>query len=116
MRYMLLMIAGSEAFDAMSADQKKAFDAATRAYDEGLMASGKFIDANALWGPDEAKTVRRRKSRAVVTDGPFAETKEHLCGYIMVDVADEVEALELAEQSPFAELGAVDVRKVMVLD
>jgi hypothetical protein len=59
-----------------------------------------------------SKSLRRRKGKALVTDGPFAETKEQLLGFVMVEAADLAEALKIAERIPLAELGTVEVRAI----
>jgi hypothetical protein len=56
--------------------------------------------------------VRRRKGKVTVTDGPFAETKEQLLGFVMVEARDLDEALEIAAAIPLAEIGAVEVRAI----
>jgi len=84
------------------------------AYDRHLMDRGIFIAAEALVGPESARTVRVRDGEAIITDGPFAEAKEVLAGFILVDVADADAAMAVARDIPMATLGAVEVRPVMV--
>ncbi|HEX2133474.1 MAG TPA: YciI family protein [Actinophytocola sp.] len=71
---------------------------------------GALVGVGALRGEDTATTVSVRDGRALVTDGPFPETHEHLGGYYVLDCADLDEALELAALCPFAEQGSIEVR------
>lgn len=69
---------------------------------------------NALQPTNTAKTVRVRSNGTVSTDGPFAETKEQLCGYYLVDASTMDEAVSMAAQIPGARYGSVEVRPIMV--
>jgi len=69
--------------------------------------------ANPLMPPSSATTIRIRDGKTVTTDGPFAETKEWMSGYYLVDVANLDEALALAAQIPTAKFGSVEVRPIM---
>lgn len=89
-------------------------DAESRAYDEALMARGVFLAAEALEGRATARTVRVRKGDALISDGPFMESKEVLAGFILIDVEDAEAAMAVAKGIPMARLGAVEVRPVMV--
>lgn len=86
----------------------------SQAYDAGLMARGIFLAAEALHGRDTARTVRVRSGQAMITDGPFMESKEVLAGFILIDVPDHDAAMAVARGIPMARLGAVEVRPVMV--
>jgi hypothetical protein len=68
------------------------------------------LDGNPLQEPADATTVRVRDGSTLVADGPFAETKEHIAGYDIIDCADLDEAIEIATRHPCAHLGAVEVR------
>jgi hypothetical protein len=81
-----------------------------------LGASGAMVAGDALLGTETARTVRVREGEALVTDGPFAETKEMLGGYYLIDVPDLDEALRWAAQVPNAGYGSIEVRPVMVFD
>tara|TARA_R110002020_G_scaffold14062_4_gene49952 strand:- start:2716 stop:3063 length:348 start_codon:yes stop_codon:yes gene_type:complete len=83
-------------------------------YDRSLMDRGVFIAAEALVGREAARTVRVRQGKATITDGPYAEAKEVLAGFILVDVADAEAAMAIARDIPMATLGAVEVRPVMI--
>jgi hypothetical protein len=93
------------------ADAAKHFDE-YRVFTEDLRASGQFIGANRLLPPDAATTVRVRNGRVSTTDGPFAETKEQLGGYYLIEATDLNEAIRIASRIPGARFGCVEVRPV----
>jgi hypothetical protein len=80
------------------------------AYDDSLTESGHLVLAQALRAPATAKTVRMSDGKISVTDGPFAEIKEHLGGIILIDAEDMEEALRIASRSPLARFAALEVR------
>jgi hypothetical protein len=82
------------------------------AFTEGIVASGEMAGGERLHGVESATSVRVRNGRTVATDGPFAETKEQLGGYYIVDVTDLDRALELAARIPAARTGVVEVRPI----
>ncbi|MGE3958949.1 MAG: YciI family protein [Vicinamibacterales bacterium] len=82
----------------------------------GMRERGVLLAAEALQPIETATTVRVRGGRAVMTDGPFAETKEQLAGFYLIDAANLDEALELAAKIPPAREGSVEVRPVRQLD
>jgi len=85
------------------------------AFGQHLASSGIQYGGNPLQPPNSATTVRIRDGKKVTTDGPFAETKEWMSGYYLVNVANLDEALALAEKIPTAKYGSVEVRPVMVM-
>ena len=82
---------------------------------ETLRASGRHIAAEALQPVHTATTVRVRNGKVAFTDGPFAETKEQLAGFYLIDAGDLNEALQLAAKIPPARTGSVEVRPVREL-
>ncbi|MGV1758212.1 YciI family protein [Rhizobium sp. A22-96] len=78
--------------------------------DNRLRASGHIVIANALREPETARTVRVRKGEAAVTDGPFAELKEHLGGFVLIEAGDMEEATAIAATFPVARYGMIEVR------
>jgi len=78
--------------------------------DNRLRDSGHLIVANALREPETARTVRVRKGETAVTDGPFAEIKEHHGGFVLIEARDMTEATEIAATFPVARYGMIEVR------
>ena len=91
-------------------------DSTCNEYAEGVQRSGRLIAGEALHPVATATTVRKRNGQVTVTDGPFAETKEHLAGFYLIDARDLNEALQVAAQIPPAQYGSVEVRPVRELD
>lgn len=85
-------------------------------FTETVKNDGKMVHADALQGPETATTVAVRGGKSEIMDGPFAETKEHLGGYYLLDCKDLDEALKYAAMIPTAQHGRVEVRPVMVWD
>lgn len=83
---------------------------------DGLRGRGVLVAAEALQPVETATTVRVRGGRATITDGPFAETKEQLAGFYLVDAANLDEAIEIAAKIPPAREGSVEVRPVRQLE
>jgi len=90
-------------------------DSECKAYGDGLRSSGRWLAAEALQSVQTATTVRVRNDKVSVTDGPFAETKEQLAGFYLVDAANEDEALQIAAKIPPARAGSIEVRPVREL-
>jgi hypothetical protein len=84
-------------------------------YGDSLRESGRSIAAEALQPVNTAKTVRVRNGKVLLTDGPFAETKEQLAGFYLVDAKDLDEAIQMAAKIPPARVGSVEVRAVREL-
>ena len=110
MRYMFLIHLDDDDFAVMSDVRRSGFLPRMAAYDEELMASGNYVDACAMRPASEAIMVRVRGDSLSTTDGPFAETKEHLSGYFVVEARDLNDAVRLAAKMPLAEVGTVEVR------
>jgi hypothetical protein len=85
------------------------------AYNDVLRTSGHFILAHALQSVRTATTVRVRGGQVLVTDGPFAETKEQLLGFVLIEAKDHDDAVEVASKIPLARLGSIEVRSIMEL-
>ena len=83
------------------------------AYADWLRATGQYLAGDALQPPSDATTVEVRDGGRIVTDGPFAETKEHLAGYYLIDAPDLDAAIEAATRIPGARVGKVEVRPIM---
>jgi hypothetical protein len=83
-------------------------------FTKSIVASGNFKAGDALQPTSTATTVRLKDGKPVVTHGPFAETREALLGYYLIDAKDLDQALEIAGRVPSVQIGAVEVRPVMV--
>lgn len=81
-----------------------------------LRGQGHLLDSQQLEAPSTAKTLRVRGGRATVVDGPFAETKEILGGFNLIEAADMDEALRIAAEFPWAATGSIEVRPVRDMD
>ena len=82
---------------------------------QDLQNRGLLLAAEPLFGGETAKTVRVRNGRVAITDGPFAETKEQLAGFYLIDAASHDEALQIAAKIPPARAGSIEVRPVREL-
>jgi hypothetical protein len=111
-QYMLLIHDDPSAWTEMSEEQVNAVMGEYFAYSAAIREEGIFVDGNALKGPEEAHTVRVRDGKKVVADGPFAETKELVGGYYLVDCETLDQALDAASRIPSARFGAVEVRPI----
>lgn len=110
MKFLCLVYAAPGALDVLAPSDKEALDRDSQAYDRKLMAEGGFLAASALQGVGTARCVRVRGGKAAVTDGPFAETKEILVGFIFVEATDMRAAVEIAKGIPMARHGTIEVR------
>jgi hypothetical protein len=115
MKYLCLVYGEEKGLDALP---KREFDALTDDsldYDEVLRQGGHYIYSNALQRVQASTTVRVRNGKVSVTDGPFAETKEQLNGYILIEARDLNEAIQVASKVPSIRLGCVEIRPVLEL-
>jgi hypothetical protein len=111
-RYLCLVYFEQVVLDRMSDDEKRILDRDSLDYDDELRKSGHYLHSNALQSTANAVTVRVRNKRISSSDGPFAETKEHLGGFILIEAASMDEAARLASGIPMAKLGSVEVRPI----
>jgi hypothetical protein len=115
MKYLCLVYFEAEHLNALSRAESEALTRESLAYDEALRGSGHYLGSNALMPIETATTVRVRKGKVLTTDGPFAETKEHLGGFILIDALDLDDAIGVASQIPLARLGSIEVRPIKEL-
>ena len=113
MRYMLLIYDDPANWAKMSRAEADRLMGAYFAYTDEMRKAGVHRAGDPLKATDTATTVRVRDGKTLTTDGPFAETKEQLGGYYLIDCASLDEALEFAARIPAAERGAVEVRPVV---
>ena len=90
-------------------------DSECMAYGDSLRKSGRYVAAEALQRVETATTVRVRNGKVSLTDGPFAETKEQLAGFYLIDAKDLDEAIQIAARIPPARVGSIEVRPVREL-
>ncbi len=110
MKYLLLIYMAE---DAMSdPEREQCYKDSTRLAVD-LQAKGKFLGANPLRPVATATSLRVREGKRLVTDGPFAETREQLGGYFLIDAKDLDEAMEVASMIPAAKKGTVEIRPVL---
>jgi hypothetical protein len=114
MQYMLLIYTPAEG--GPSPDELQAEHQRWMQYTQDLRESGVHVAGDALQGTHTATAVRVRDDETLVTDGPFAETKELLAGYYLIDVPDLDAALAWAAKIPSVGYGSVEVRPIMVFD
>ena len=112
MKYMLLIYMDENAMNAEEREQCY-LDSTQLCHD--LAAKGQFLGAGPLHPVATARSVKLREGRRLVTDGPFAETREQLGGYFLVDVKDLDEALAIAAKIPAAKKGTVEIRPLFEL-
>lgn len=110
MKYACLVYVDEDLIGALSPQQGKRLIDESVEYDWGLRNNGHLILAQPLETPHTAVTIRVRSGRMSSTDGPFAETKEHLGGFFLIEARDMDEAIALAKTSPMASMGAIEIR------
>ena len=114
MKYLCLIYDDETRWDRMSKEEATAGYGKYYTFTEGIRASGHYVNGNPLKPTSTATTVRVRNGCVGTTDGPYAETKEQLGGYYLVEAADVDEALKIAERIPSARYGSIEVRPVVV--
>jgi len=111
----MLLIYGDENADVQLSDEERAaLYERYRAFNEEARRRGAYVAADELQPTSTATTVRLRNGQVLTTDGPFAESKEQLGGYYILDCENLDEAIELAAKIPSAETGSIEVRPIMV--
>ena len=109
MKYLCLVYGEEQKMAAMS-------DGECLAFGEGIRKTGHHLAAEALQPVQTATTVRVRSGKVTVTDGPFAETKEQLAGFYLIDARDLNDAIQVASKIPPARVGSVEVRPIRELE
>ncbi len=116
MKYLALIYAERDASPTYGSDAwgpfMAGYEKASKTYEE----DGVFVSGEGLQDADTATSVRIRNGETIITDGPFAETKEELGGFYLLDCKDLDEAIKYAKMIPSAEHGTVEIRPVMVFD
>ena len=110
MKYACLIYVDDSAMAALSREQGTKLTDDSIDYDWEVKRRGHLILAQPLQSPETAVTVRVRNGKMSSTDGPFAETKEFLGGFLLIEARDLDEAITLAERSPMARMGSIEIR------
>ena len=116
MQYLLMIYRSEAELGTMNAADRKNMTAEYGVFTQSIIQSGHFKAGDGLQPTSTATTVRVREGKTLTTDGPFAETREQLGGYYLVEAKDLNAALEIAARIPGAKTGSIEVRPVMVYD
>ncbi|HEU4439106.1 MAG TPA: YciI family protein [Methylomirabilota bacterium] len=112
MRYICLVYLVEKDMEAMTRKEADICTEESLAYDEALRKSGHLVAAHALQPVEAATTIRVRNGKLSMTDGPFAETKEQLGGFLLIEARDLNDALQVAGRIPMARRGSIEVRPI----
>jgi hypothetical protein len=113
MKYLCLIYENEKAWETMPPAESEAIMNEYFTFTETIRQNGKLVSGEALQPTATATTVRVRNGKVSTTDGPFAETKEQLGGFYMIEAQDLNEAIQVAAKIPSARLGAIEVRPVV---
>jgi len=113
MKYLLLIYENEGDFAKVTEEEGNKIFAEYMDYTKGIRKAGNYIGGEALQPIATATTVRQRNGKTLTTDGPFAETKEQLGGYYLVEAKDLDEAIKLAGGIPAVRTGSIEVRPIM---
>lgn len=114
MKYLCLAYEAEQTLNDLTQDEWHALRRETLDYVQSLQNDGRLLSAHPLQSARTASTVRVRDGALAVTDGPFAETKEQIGGFFMIEADDFEEAVQIAAKWPSARLGTIEVRPVEV--
>ena len=112
MQYLLLIYGDQNGWESMSEEERGQVFQAYGTFTQELEDSGAMVGGNALQPTETATTVRVRNDETLTTDGPFAETKEQLGGFYLIDAKDLDDAVEWASKIPSAKDGTIEVRPI----
>ena len=112
MQFLLLVYPDAELLQALPADEYDQLMRGCLEHAAEMQAEGRLLACQQLQLPANARTVRVRNARSVVLDGPFAETKEYLAGFNLIEAADIDEAVRIAHEFPWIRYGSIEVRPV----
>ena len=113
MKYLCLNYDEEKKLESMPKSESDAFMGEYFAFTNGIKQSGHYLGGNALQPVSAATTVRMRNGKVSTTDGPFAETKEQLGGYYLIEARDLNDAIQVASKIPSARFGSIEVRPII---
>jgi hypothetical protein len=113
MKYLCLIYENEKNFETMSPADGEAIMNEYFVFTDGIRRSGQYVAGEALQPTQTATTVKVRNGKVSTTDGPFAETKEQLGGFYLIEAKDLNEAIQVAAKIPSARLGSIEVRPVV---
>ncbi|HET7251066.1 MAG TPA: YciI family protein [Gemmatimonadales bacterium] len=116
MKYLCLIYEDEKKVATMAKSEADAFTGEYFAFTDGIRKSGHYVAGEALQPVGTATTVRVRNGKMSATDGPFAETKEQLGGFYLINAKDLNDAIQVASKIPSARLGSIEVRPIMTFD
>jgi hypothetical protein len=115
MKYLCLIYDAEQSWQNMPKSEVDTMMAEYHAFTESIKKSGHYIGGNALEPVHTATTVRVRSGKTATTDGPFAETKEQLGGYYLIEAKDLNDAIQIAARIPSAKIGSIEVRPIRTM-
>lgn len=113
MQYLCLIYDEEKKLGAMTKSESDAFMHGYRSFTQDIQKSGHYLGGNALQPVQTATSLRSRNGKVSTTDGPFAETKEQLGGYYLIEARDLNDAIQVASRIPSARTGTIEVRPIM---
>ncbi|HZU52571.1 MAG TPA: YciI family protein [Holophagaceae bacterium] len=116
MKYLCLIYGDEHHWKTMPPEEVEKHPAEYFAFTDDIQKSGHYLGGNALQPTVMASTVRVRNGKVSITDGPFAETKDQLGGYYLIEAKDLNEAIQVASRIPGARFGSIEVRPIMEFD
>ena len=116
MKYLCLIYDEEKKLAGMAKSESDAFMAEYGAFTEGIKGSGHYLGGNPLQPVHTATSIRVRNGKMSTTDGPYAETKEQLGGYYLIEAKDLNDAIQVASRIPSAKIGTIEVRPIMVFN
>jgi hypothetical protein len=115
LKYLCLVWVDEKKLESLSKAESQSLDDQSLAYDQALREKDHLLAAQALESVQKAVTIRPRKGGPLLTDGPFAETREQVGGFILIEAKDMKEATEIASKIPAIQLGGIEVRGIKEL-
>jgi hypothetical protein len=116
MKYLCLIYSDEKHIASLPEQESQSFLGEYRAFTDSIRKSGHYVAAERLQPTHTATTIRSRKGKVSTTDGPFAETKEQLGGFYMINAKDLDEAIAIASRIPGTRVGSIEVRPIWELN